>query len=44
MFHCTFIFQEFTDKLIEEEELPADQKEAFKVLMLNFDFFKNFFF
>lgn len=23
--------QEFTDKLIEEEELSADQKDAFKV-------------
>ena len=27
----SFNLQEFTDKLIEEEELTADQKDAFKV-------------
>lgn len=28
---CSIILQEFTDKLIEEEELSEDQKDAFKV-------------
>jgi len=26
-----YILQEFTDKLVEEEELTEDQKDAFKV-------------